>query len=341
MQTEAPVLRILSIDGGGIRGLIPAVILAEIEERTGRRIAELFDFIAGTSTGGIIALMLARPSWNGRYLSARDVVSLYQDHGHQIFSRTLWHALVSLDGLVDEKYPADGLEEQLGGRLGDMRLSHATVDVLVTAYDIERRSPFFFKSRSARQSPRRDFLMRDVARATTAAPTYFEPAQITDVGGQDRYALVDGGVFANNPGMCALAEVRSLYPEARDVMLVSLGTGEATRPILYKDARDWGAVKWVKPVLNVIVDGAGETVDYQLGRMLSPVGGQRRYFRVQGLLDPSTEETADTSAVHLANLRRLAQGLAQGNEVGAICGALGSLPRLDPSWPRVSERSPL
>ena len=205
--------RILSIDGGGIRGIIPAVVLAEIEQRSGKRIFELFDMFAGTSTGGILSLALAAPGDDrGARWSARDLIALYLENGPVIFRRSLWHRITSAGSILDEKYEASGLESVLKKSFGEAQLSEALVEVLVTAYDIEGRDPFFFKRRKAIQANEDDYPMWEAARATSSAPTYFEPYRLKTESPVGYYALVDGGVFATNPSMCAYADARRFEP---------------------------------------------------------------------------------------------------------------------------------
>src|SRR3954447_8625382 len=118
-------VRILTIDGGGIRGIIPALVLAELEERTGRRTAELFDLIAGTSTGGILASALARPGDDGttpRY-KAKDLIGFYEAEGPEIFSPPLLKRLRWVDGWLAERYDDAGLEAALRRYLDGTRLS--------------------------------------------------------------------------------------------------------------------------------------------------------------------------------------------------------------------------
>ena len=161
-------VKLLSIDGGGIRGVIPAVLLAEIEKRTGRRIAHLFHLIAGTSTGGILALALTKPNAHGEpQYSAEELVSFYNEQGERIFTRTLWHKFTAAGNLIDSKFPASGIERVLDQFFGDARLSDAVTEVVVTSYEIERRQPFLFKSANARLLPSYDFPMKQVARATS------------------------------------------------------------------------------------------------------------------------------------------------------------------------------
>src|SRR5215204_5530160 len=170
--------KVLSIDGGGIRGLIPAMVLAEIERRTGKRIAEMFDLVAGTSTGGILALGLTKPGQDSKpEYSAKRLIELYETEGGKIFSIPVWHRVHSVGGLADEKYPSTGIEEVAKKYFGDHRLAEALTEVLVAAYEIEGRIPWFFKRRYARDPEKKgyNFYMREVARATSAAPTYFEP----------------------------------------------------------------------------------------------------------------------------------------------------------------------
>src|SRR3954454_10510394 len=173
-------MNVLSVDGGGIRGVIPAMVLADLEERTGKATAELFDLIAGTSTGGIIALALTVPGDDGKpRWTANDLVDLYLTEGPRIFHHTIGRMIESGLGLLDEKYSARPLEEALSTYLGDAMVSEALTDVLVTSYDLEHRKPFFSKTDRAKQTPQHDWSMRAAARATAAAPTYFEPEKLT------------------------------------------------------------------------------------------------------------------------------------------------------------------
>ena len=235
-------VRILAIDGGGIRGLIPALVLAEVERRTEKRVAELFDLVAGTSTGGILACALSVPGPDGgpRY-TAEELTQLYVTEGPRIFHRSLVKQLFSLGGIADERYDDDGLRTALDTYLGEAYLSEALVPILVTAYEIEDRFAFFFRSERARDKATYDYALTDVAHATSAAPTYFEPHRVTDAAGARSYSLVDGGVYATNPAMCAYVDVVEAGRADEIRVLASLGTGEAIRPIPYEKARGWGS----------------------------------------------------------------------------------------------------
>ncbi|HEY8581871.1 MAG TPA: patatin-like phospholipase family protein, partial [Capillimicrobium sp.] len=195
-------MRVLSIDGGGIRGIIPVTVLAALEQRAGRPTSALFDLVAGTSTGGILALALNVPDAEGSARwSAAAVLDLYREEGPQIFSRSLGRRITSVDGLLDDRYGNDNLREALRRYLGDTTVGEALTPALVTAYDLVARKPRFFKSWRPEDAA---VPMALAAEATSAAPTYFEPVLV------DGAPLIDGGVFAGNPAMCAYAEARRL-----------------------------------------------------------------------------------------------------------------------------------
>ena len=318
--------KVLSIDWGGIRGIIPAMVLAEIERRTGKRTAEVFDLVAGTSTGGILALGLTKPGQDGKpEYSAKKLIDLYETEGGKIFSIPVWHRIQSVGGLAEEKYPSEGIEEVAKKYFGDVRLAQAYKEVLVTAYEIEKRGPWFFKRRHA-LDPDEGFnpFMRDVARATSAAPTYFEPLQLK-VGSEGNLAFIDGGVHSNNPAMCAYVEARKIHPEEEDFLVVSLGTGELTRSLPYEEVKGWGLALWAQPILNVVFDGVADTVDYQLRELLSMEEGEaRRYYRFQTVLDIGKDDMDDASRTNIAALKVKAREIIAENDeaLKALCAQL-------------------
>lgn len=312
------IVKILSIDGGGIRGVIPGLVMAEIEKRTGKPICKLFDLIAGTSTGGVLALGLTRPDdvdpKKPKY-TAEDGVRMYEEEGRRIFSRSPWKVVRSFNGFTDEKYPSGPVEEVLKEYFGEIQLKEALTDVLITSYEIERRFPWFFRSSRARQDPEYDFPMWKVARATSAAPTYFDPCKIETSNTADYYALADGGVFANNPTMCAFVDAKTREAQDADYLVVSLGTGVMTRPLPYDEACNWGAAEWVLPIINVLMNGVSESVDYQMQTMLPrDQGGKRRYYRFQLKLTEGKDDMDDASKTNIRVLKLMAEDLIHQND---------------------------
>jgi hypothetical protein len=302
-------VRVLAIDGGGIRGLIPALVLTELERRSGRRVFEMFDLIAGTSTGGILACALCAPE----SLPAAQLVALYEEEGPTIFDRSVFQRIRSGEGLLDEKYDSAALDRALHRFLSDKRLSEAKPDLLVPAYDTASPGPYFFKSRKARESPQDDFALSEVARATSAAPTYFEPSAL------GARSLVDGGVFAVNPAMSAFAEVLRHRP-GEEIILLSLGTGQRTRKRSFDEIKDWGLIAWARPILDVVFDGVSDAVDYQLRHALE----EGRYWRLQVELSEASDDLDDASEINLRRLRRHAEELIETESatIDAVVAAL-------------------
>jgi patatin-like phospholipase/acyl hydrolase len=199
-------VRVLAIEGGGIRGIVPATVLVALEERAGRPAGELFDLVAGTSTGGIIACALVAPApQGGARFRARDVLALYHEAGPVVFGG---------------EAPEQALEATLRAGLGDLRLSDARTDLLVTAYDLHAKRPHPFAS----WRPRPDRPLWEVARATSAAGPTFGPLRTTGADGEP-LVLVDGGEVAVDPTPLANAEALRREPDVEHIV-VALGTGE-------------------------------------------------------------------------------------------------------------------
>ena len=320
------MVKILSIDGGGIRGIIPAIVLAEIERRTGRPTAQLFDLVAGTSTGGILALGLTIPKTTGAPLyTARSLAEMYEREGSRIFFRPFLRSLFACDNLTWTKYPSTGIERVLLDYFGDSRLSQAVTHALVTSYAVERRFPFFFKSASARRRPDYDFPARDVARATSAAPSYFQPMKLLSGTSAHHYTLIDGGVFANNPAACALVEARTTFPGSGPYLIVSLGTGALMRSIPLSIAKYWGTVLWAKPLLDIVFDGVSSTVDYQMRQLVTETPNHSKlYYRFQVELNRHNHALDNASPNNITALKGLAGDLIEreSEELDRLCEQL-------------------
>lgn len=315
---------VLAIDGGGIRGMIPAAFLNRLEHQTGHCASDLFDYIAGTSTGGILALGLGlkRPGTSRPY-SAEDLMSLYTAEGGHIFSRSFFHTIGALGSLNGPKYPEDGVDEVLKKYFAGMHLGDAKTNVLVTAYEIERRCPFFFRSwqaQAADTSASHEFEAWQVARSTSAAPTFFPPHKAQAADGRT-YALIDGGMYANNPALCAWVEARDRHPDA-DILIVSLGTGNENKPVSYDDARNWGLAGWAPHLIDIIFDGVSDTVDVELDEMLN-TGGQHNHFRFQADIHGAQQDMDNTDDVNLESLKSLGESLASGRVFDEMCTRLG------------------
>ncbi|WP_353270574.1 patatin-like phospholipase family protein [Wolbachia endosymbiont (group A) of Hedychridium roseum] len=289
---------ILSVDGGGIRGIIPAIILAEIEKRTRKRVAEIFDLIAGTSTGGIVVAGLCKKD-KPQY-SANDLVEFYREYGPYIFKSSFFRRSI-LSWFHCAQYPHKNIESVLDKYFGEDILKKTLSNLLITSYDINNNCPFFFKSWKEG-----NIKLKDALRATTAAPTYFIPKHLK-INQIDR-VLVDGGVFANNPAACAYASGKRLFPND-DILLLSIGTGRTDRSIRYSNSRKFGKIGWIKPLLNVIFASSLDAVNYQLDQVIGS-----KYLRIQSQLKIASPDMDNITSKNIKSLQQEANAMIEDNQ---------------------------
>lgn len=269
-------MRILSLDGGGGRGLVTLQVLKALESKLGGPVGGYVDMIAGTSTGGILAAALAAG------VPAAKLEQLYLSGIPDIFHNGWKRRALTLWGLRDQKYSAKGLERLLKRVLGDGTLGDPTGDLahpldsgappaaapklLIPAWDL--RAGRLKWHRSWREEDA-GLLLRDVAHRTAAAPTYFEPYQ----------GFCDGGVVANSPAYRAYLEAFKLEGNYGHTIL-SLGTGETREAVDPKAADSWGFGGWAKPLVGILVGGQGVEADDVL-RTIYNNGASDRYSRIQ------------------------------------------------------------
>ncbi len=351
MNTRSnPKYKILAIDGGGIRGIIPAMILAEIEQRTQKQIFSLFDLISGSSSGGVLALGLTKPRLDiaedlppvAQY-SAAELLQIYLEYGAEIFYAPFWEQIIGrLENIFTQpKYTSEGRAEILRKYFGDAPLKNNLQEVLVTSYDIEQRMPIFFTNKLEKQQTAakkfrklcQGFSLTDAAMATSATPTYFPPYRVASSDHpSDYYTLVDGGIVANNPANLAILEARISRQEQQqvlnleDVLVVSLGTGALTSVHSYEAVKQWGLFQWSKPLLNIVLDGGSEIVAGELARLFaaSNQGGKTAYYRFQTRLESELEAIDNAKPENLRQLQALANTLIQSKnqEIDELCTLL-------------------
>lgn len=313
-------ITVLSLDGGGIRGLIGARLLVELERRSGKRISELFDLIAGTSTGGILALGMVKPDDNGKpFYTAEEMMKFYTVDGPKIFPTDIFNRMMGdVRQVFDEKYPAHTIEHLLKQRFGNSTMAQAVSHLIVPAYNTYTAQGRFFKSRRLFEDG--SVPMWEVARATSAAPTYFEAFNMLKPDGS-REPLIDGGVIANNPTMTAYAEIlehtAAYVGEARveqPLVVVSIGTGQLVSHLTYDEIKDWGIWEWVRPLVDILVNGAVHTVHYEMQEIMLSRQGAGYYFRLQPLLSESMLAIDDASGANLDALIALTEKYIADND---------------------------
>lgn len=239
--------RILSLDGGGIKGAFAAGFLAEIEEHTGKRIVDHFDLIAGTSTGGIIALAI------GLGIPARDILSFYEAHGPDIFPASTWRtrARLGLRRAVRAKHSVADLRGALTEVFGERRIGEALTRLLVVSWDGVRGDVHVFKTAHSAKFTR-DYKVTavDAALATSAAPSYL-PA----FAGPGGVRFIDGGVWANCPAALAILEAIAVLGRApHEVDILSVGTTEEPPRHLTKWRLAAGVLGWAPAMHHLLLE---------------------------------------------------------------------------------------
>ncbi|WP_167956072.1 patatin-like phospholipase family protein [Anaerosporobacter faecicola] len=295
---------ILSIDGGGMKGIVSALVLIELEELlkryTGKDtvyLVDYFDLIAGTSTGSILAALLLCPNdCNRPKYTAKDALNLYLTKGKSMFQTNFLHKITSLGGLLGPKYKNTAFSAALQSYFGEVKTADLLKPCLLTSYDMTTRNSVFFNSLSSKKEEDRNFYLASAVLASTAAPTFFPPT-CTESYGACADCLVDGGVFSNNPALCALIESLKLEKtrELKDTLLFSVGNVSSSKTYNYSQVRHWGALRWAFPLLDVLMDASEQTVDYQLKKLYSILGIPNQYLRIVAQVKENVPAMDDTS----------------------------------------------
>ncbi|KHN42072.1 Patatin group A-3 [Glycine soja] len=331
------LITVLSIDGGGIRGIIPGVILdyleSQLQELDGEdaRLADYFDVIAGTSTGGLVASMLAAPNpkANNRPLfAANEIVPFYLENSPQIFPQKrggIFAPLVNIGkALTGPKYDGKHFHELIRNKLGGTKLHQTLTNVVIPTFDVKILQPTIFSSYQMAKEPTLDVLLSDICIATSAAPTFLPAHYFTKQDEQGKvikeFNLIDGSVAANNPTLCAIREVTkqlirkgnggiSINPlEYSRFLVLSIGTGSNKSEHKYnaKMVSKWGILTWLfnsgsTPILDCFSEASFDMVDYHNCVVFSALQSEDNYLRIQdntlkgdlASVDVATKENLD------------------------------------------------
>ncbi|KAI5598219.1 hypothetical protein POPTR_002G128300v4 [Populus trichocarpa] len=339
--TFGNLITVLSIDGGGIRGLIPGTIInfleSELQKLDGEdaRIADYFDVIAGTSTGGLVTAMLTCPDENSRPMfAAKDIKDFYLNQCPKIFPQPSFGCRCSLftqvkkviKALTGPKYDGKYLHGLVKELLGNRRLHHTLTKVVIPTFDIKTFQPTIFSSFEAKKNHSLDALLSDICIATSAAPTYL-PAHYFETkdeqtGEVREFNLIDGGVAANNPALIAISEVtKEIVKGSPDFfpikpmdygrfLLISLGTGSPKAQEKYKatEAAKWGLLGWLTsggstPVIDAFSHASADMVDLHISVVLQALHSENNYLRIQD--DTLSREECSVDIATKTNLEDL------------------------------------
>jgi patatin-like phospholipase/acyl hydrolase len=312
--------RVLSFDGGGIRGVMSAVMLQAIEKEIGQPLNKYFDLIAGTSTGSILATAIAMGK------TSQEIIKLYQDNGQRIFpysSLFSWDrlALIMKYGISAPKYSDDGLTKVLKEQFGNRRLSDLeSPKLLLVAYDTLTREPLVFKNWQ-KDKPWANSPLWELCLCSSSAPSFFPghrletPTQV--------YSVIDGGVGANNPCACAIAEALRLGNQIKDMTVLSIGTGDARKPITWAEASGWGIGQWIWKgrLIQVLFEASSGIHNYISQEVMSPpeIDGNAqssRYLRLQPEIQNDTMD--DGTPANIEKLIQTGQKYIQENKAQVL-----------------------
>ncbi|XP_007017310.2 PREDICTED: patatin-like protein 2 [Theobroma cacao] len=341
--THGELITVLSIDGGGIRGIIPGVILSFLESELQKldgeqaRIADYFDVVAGTSTGGLLTTMLTAPNEKNRPLfAAQEIKAFYFEHGPRIFpqNRFPFSGVTNMiKRVLGPKYDGKYLHGVLKERLGYTRLHQTLTNVVIPTFDIKKLQPVIFSSYEVKKSPSLNALLSDICIGTSAAPTYL-PAHYFETkdseGEVKKFNLIDGGMAANNPALVAISEVTKQINRGHcdfssikganhysRFLVLSIGTGSEKLAEKYNasQAARWGLIGWLTsghstPLVNAFTEGSADMVDFHISVIFKALGSEKNYLRIQNdklvgevsSIDVSTED-------NLKNLVQVAENL--------------------------------
>ncbi len=326
MRTDVP-FRVLALDGGGVRGLVTAIILESLEKKLQKYeqhkpLTDYFDVIAGTSTGSLIACALSKG------LNAKEIKNFYIHNSVNIFppSRIFIHSILNLIRLGSSQpiYGDEGLIMVLKYIFGNLKFGELTKPTIITSYDTYNRQAVVFKNTKIAHE---DILVWEICRASSAAPIGFpgyemkHKAFLQDwenkgylIPPKSGIPLIDGGVFANNPALCAIAErlrwnkklpnnpkwkvLLAENVDQKNIIVASFGTGQHVKQIGAKQVKQWGALEWLSPyqdlpLLDVLFDGASDAVCYIAEQIIG-----NTYFRFQ----PNFEKNIPTFSAKKQNI---------------------------------------
>lgn len=277
---QQSIEKILTFDGGGIRGLISLYIVNEIEQKLEAPITDYVNCFAGTSTGSIIAVGYASG------MTTQQLISVYQNEAHRMFSRSFYHQITSLWGLRKAKYNTFNLEETLKENYGiDVKLSNLQKDVIIPVANLTTGQGEVFSTFKAKKHPENNEINLPTwktVRASTSAPSIYKPVSFR----RDE-ALVDGGLFANNPTLTAFGEIKDEFGwnAAQNLNIISIGTGHVGHGLSYSIAKSMGAIRWARPISKTIINISAKATHQLMAKLMSP----EKYIRLNPTLSHAIE----------------------------------------------------
>ena len=320
---------ILSIDGGGIRGIIPATILSYLEQKIQEivndnriKIGNLIDFVAGTSTGSVIGSLMLIPDDNNFYPKYKmtEIIDFYLSLGDKVFRHNLLHDIKNVWGLFGPRFKNSNIEEPLLKQFDHYKLKDLIKPCMFSGYDIEKRKIVFYTNND-KNKKYENYNIKDIIRGSTSIPSYFAPAHFND--GLEFNSIVDGGLFANNPAFAAFTEIsktifngkKQIYTP-NELIIISLGTGSFNKKIYsYNESKKWGKIKWIMPLIDILLTANSEITDYEIKQLFSSYDSSHNYKRINPPIKLGSKDSMDASKKNLVNLLKDTNNYIQENKI--------------------------
>lgn len=301
--------KILSLDGGGIRGVMSARILQEIEQqiqqRKGQSLQEYFDLVAGTSTGALIAGAIISG------MNSNQIIDIYQNEGLEIFPYQSRFSpkrlpLISKYGLSAPKFSNEGLINVMKKYLVKNQVPIKIKDVvkpniLIVAYDMSKDEPWFFNNNNNNIFSQwySNLPLWEICVSSASAPTYFPPYELKNQGESSPH--IDGGVAANNPTLAAVAYAIKLGHKLEEISVLSIGTGETKKSYKFAEIADWGLSEWATRLFSVLMNGQARA-DYLVAEQILGISNAKGYLRLQLKLTGVSEAIDDARPENIQQL---------------------------------------
>lgn len=288
-KTAGKRKRILALDGGGIKSIITLRILEYIEQKTGKKTGDYFDYITGSSSGGLLSLYLSIPSENDPKVSrhsATDVIEILKNDSKIIFKKKLASKIFGqkLVQIFRPAYHNKNIEAMMSARFKNLKVKDATTNILVTTFDTQENLPVEFTNYTKYYQ---DAYMREVAIGTSVAPFYLSPLVYHDKKLNRNRTLIDGGLVGKNTSVFAYCEAKNIFPKS-DFFVLSLGAGyQEKKQYDYEKLKGWGFFRLSLPIYTFMLDGTSNTNNIYMQKLVQ-ANKNDRYYRFQPILDPKT-----------------------------------------------------
>jgi patatin-like phospholipase/acyl hydrolase len=309
-KNEQEYIRILSISGGGIRGIVPAHVLKYFEEKSRKPISELFDVIMGTSTGAIASVILTVPNAHQkpRY-TAGDLIDFYSKDGKKIFYNPWYHRILTLDGLLGPKYKTTSRYEVLNKYLQDTHFDDLLSNVVIPAYAIDIEKPILFFNWNKAKTENTNYVVTNLLMGAISPPGLF-PSVVFGSKGK-RYDLADGAIYVNNPDLAATLTAMYLYPNKKYI-LVSLGTGTVDEALSTRNTVAWGMFQWSRNILSLLMTSSMKFNDLILSELFPFHLDMYHFNPKMGLFNFSLDNVSDWN---IAKLNKEGKRVIRKNQV--------------------------